>query len=265
MCEMGKEIKWEEIGISNDFLFGRVMQNPKLCKKLLETILEIEIERIEYPEGQKAINLEKDAKSVRMDIFLRDEKKSVYDIEMQACTSAELPKRSRYYTAMLDLDMLDKGVSYKKLKHSFVIFICTFDAFDKERYCYTFENMCQEEEGLRLDDVTTKIFLNALGTKGDVSPELKAFLGYVAGHKSDDEFVKELDAEVTKVRTSKEWRREYMTLLMRDRENVEKGIEQGKMQVVLTMLQEGFDKEVISKATGFSVAEIDEIQNNGSL
>ena len=40
---------------------------------------------------------------------------------------------------------------------------------------------------------------------------------------------------------------------------------QGKMQVVLTMLQEGFDKEVISKATGFSVAEIDEIQNNGSL
>ena len=134
MCEMGKEIKWEEIGISNDFLFGRVMQNPKLCKKLLETILEIEIERIEYPEGQKAINLEKDAKSVRLDIFVRDEKKSVYDIEMQACTSAELPKRSRYYTAMLDLDMLDKGVSYKVLKHSFVIFICTFDAFDRELY-----------------------------------------------------------------------------------------------------------------------------------
>lgn len=51
MGETGKEIKWEEIGISNDFLFGRVMQNSKLCKKLLETILGIEIERIEYPEG----------------------------------------------------------------------------------------------------------------------------------------------------------------------------------------------------------------------
>jgi len=228
MYELGKEIKWEEIGISNDFLFGRVMQNPKLCKKLLETILEIEIERIEYPEGQKVINLEKDAKSVRLDIFVRDEKQSVYDIEMQACSSTELPKRSRYYTAMLDLDMLDKGVSYKELKHSFVIFICTFDAFDKERYCYTFENMCHEEKGMRLNDGTTKIFLNALGTKGDVSPELKAFLGYVAGHKSDDEFVKELDAEVTKVRASKEWRREYMTLLMRDQENVEKGIKQGQ-------------------------------------
>ncbi len=264
MDETGKEIKWEEIGISNDFLFGKVMQNPKLCKKLLETILEIKIERIEYPEGQKVINLEKDAKSVRLDIFVKDEKESVYDIEMQTCTNPELPKRSRYYTAMLDLDMLDKGVSYKELKHSFVIFICTFDSFDRKRYRYTFENMCKEE-GLSLDDGTTKIFLNALGTKGDVSPELKAFLGYVAGNKSDDEFVKELDAEVAKVRESKEWRREYMTLLMRDRENVEKGIEQGKIQVVLTMLQEGFSKEVISKATGFSNVEIDMIQNNGFL
>ena len=103
---------------------------------------------------------------------------------------------------MLDLDMLDKGISYKELKHSFVIFICTFDAFDRERYCYTFENICKEEEGLRLDDGTTKIFLNALGTKGEVSPELKAFLRYVAGNKSDDEFVKELDAEVVKIRIS---------------------------------------------------------------
>ena len=236
MYGTGQEIKWEEIGISNDFLFGRVMQNPKLCKKLLETILGIEIERIEYPEGQKVINLEKDAKSVRLDIFVRDEKKSVYDIEMQACSSTELPKRSRYYTAMLDLDMLDKGISYKELKHSFVIFICTFDAFDRERYCYTFENICKEEEGLRLDDGTTKIFLNASGTKGEVSPELKAFLRYVAGNKSDDEFVKELDAEVVKIRESKEWRREYMTLLMRDRENVEKGIEQGGLYQLINMV-----------------------------
>ncbi len=242
MYGTGQEIKWEEIGISNDFLFGRVMQNPKLCKKLLETILGIEIERIEYPEGQKVINLEKDAKSVRLDIFVRDEKKSVYDIEMQACSGTELPKRSRYYTAMLDLDMLDKGISYKELKHSFVIFICTFDAFDRERYCYTFENICKEEEGLRLDDGTTKIFLNALGTKGEVSPELKAFLRYVAGNKSDDEFVKELDAEVVKIRESKEWRREYMTLLMRDRENVEKGIEQGGLYQLINMVYKKIQK-----------------------
>ena len=27
---------WESLGLSNDFLFGKVMSNPKLCIKLLE-------------------------------------------------------------------------------------------------------------------------------------------------------------------------------------------------------------------------------------
>ncbi len=30
-----RQRSWEELGISNDFLFGKVMQNPELCKELL--------------------------------------------------------------------------------------------------------------------------------------------------------------------------------------------------------------------------------------
>ncbi len=33
-----KQTKWEELSISNDFLFGKVMQNPELCKELLQRI-----------------------------------------------------------------------------------------------------------------------------------------------------------------------------------------------------------------------------------
>ena len=29
---------WEELSISNDFLFGKVMQDPELCKELLTRI-----------------------------------------------------------------------------------------------------------------------------------------------------------------------------------------------------------------------------------
>lgn len=236
------DIKWEEIGISNDFLFGKVMQNPVLCKKLLETILDIRIERIEYPERQKFIDIEKDAKSVRLDVYVSGDD-SVFCVEMQTSDTHELPKRIRYYSGMLDLNLIEKGISYKNLNQSFVIFICTFDIFGKSRHRYTFENMCVEENGLRMGDGTTKIFLNALGTMDDVGPELGAFLEYVAGRKNDDAFVKELDAEVRKVRESREWRREYMTLLMRDQENIEKGIEQGieqgKIQIVADLVRDG--------------------------
>lgn len=34
-----KQENWEELGIANDFLFGKIMQNPELCKELLQRIL----------------------------------------------------------------------------------------------------------------------------------------------------------------------------------------------------------------------------------
>lgn len=64
-----------------------------------------------------------------------------------------------------------------------------------------------------------KIFLNADGKKGDIIEELKAFLDYVAGRPSEDAFVKKLESAVEKAKKNRKWRREYMTLLMRDREN----------------------------------------------
>lgn len=50
------QVNWDELGISNDFLFGKVMRNPELCKELLQRILpELEIDHVEYPELQKEI------------------------------------------------------------------------------------------------------------------------------------------------------------------------------------------------------------------
>ena len=245
MDEKMKMIKWEEIGISDDFMFGKVMQNPRLCKKLLETILGIEIEKIEYPELQKSIDITKEAKGVRLDVYVAGED-AVFCVEMQARDTHELPRRARYYGGLIDLNLIEKGVSYKKLNQSVVIFICPFDVFGKNRCRYTFENLCLEEKNLPLGDGTTKIFLNAMGTMDDVSPELKSFLDYVAGKKNDDSFVKELDNEVRKVRESKEWRRDYMTLLMRDQENIEKGIkiglERGLEQGIEQGLEQGIEK-----------------------
>ena len=61
---------WESLGIDNDFLFGKVMQDPELCKELLQRILpDLEIDHIEYPELQKEIRPDVDAKSVRLDVY----------------------------------------------------------------------------------------------------------------------------------------------------------------------------------------------------
>lgn len=62
---------------------------------------------------------------------------------------------------------------------------------------------------------------------GKVMQNLKVFLDYVAGKSSNDTFIQELDEAVMKAKQNREWRHEYMTLLMRDQMNVEKGIEIG--------------------------------------
>ena len=206
-------IAWEELGISNDFMFGKIMQDPELCKELLHRILpELKIDRIEYPELQKSIRTDADAKSVR-----------------------------------LDLQILDKGQSYKQLKPIYIIFICLFDLFEKGRHIYTFENICKEDPGIFLKDGTVKIFLNAKGTQDDVSKELKAFLDYVAGQKSDDAYVEKLEEAVKRARENREWRHEYMTLLMRDQENIEKGVEQGIRGAVSILKDLGLSLQVIQE------------------
>lgn len=228
---------------------GKVMQQPDLCMELLHRILpDLEIDHIEYPEAQKGISIDTDAKSVRLDVYVKDGKGTVYDIEMQVADTKELPKRARYYQSLIDLQLIDKGQAYKKLKPSYIIFICPFDAFGKGRHIYTFENTCREDRSILLGDGTTKIFLNTDSDLDDVSKELRAFLDYVAGKKPEDDFVKKLEKAVKEAKRNREWRHEYMTLLMRDQENMEKGMEKGILAMVSVLRDLGIpDKTIVQK------------------
>ena len=226
---VGMEQRWEQIRISNDFLFGKVMRSrPGLCRKLLQRILpELDIAHIEVIETQKTIDEDRDARSVRLDVYVRDETDRVYSIEMQMADTKELPRRSRYYQGMIDLQLLEKGLTYRYLNDTYIIFICPFDLYETGRHRYTFAGACTEDPEVTIQDGAVRIFLNAKGTMNDVSSSLKAFLDYVAGTVTEDPFVQELEEAVTEARKNRKWRHEYMTLLIRDQDNLEKGREEG--------------------------------------
>lgn len=226
---MGIIKTWEELEITDDFLFGKVMRNPEICKRTIEAILNIEVDHIDYPEEQKIINMTADAKSVRLDVYVKDAANTVYNIEMQPTKRGHLPKRSRYYQGMIDLELIEKGELYDKLKRSYVIFICLFDLFGKNRCIYTFENRCIEDMDVALGDETVKVFLNSKGDMEQIDQNLKAFLMYVNNHdvENENDFVDMIKREVAQIKANKEWRREYMTLFMRLQENLEEGRKEG--------------------------------------
>lgn len=75
---------------------------------------------------KKPFRLHPGSKSIRLDIYVEDDKNTVFNLEMQTTNYEELPKRSRYYQDIIDLKLIEKGQSYDILKTSYVIFICTF-------------------------------------------------------------------------------------------------------------------------------------------
>ena len=138
---------------------------------MLEYILGIKIIKIEYAEKQRVIDLEYRAKGVRLDLHIIDDKGVVYNVEIQTSSDDNLPKRIRYYHDVLDLNLLKKSADYETLPKCYVIFICTFDFFEKSRYMYTFKRQCQEDSSVYLNDEAVTIVLNTQGTTGDIDDE----------------------------------------------------------------------------------------------
>ena len=255
------EKAFEELQIKDDFMFSVIMRNPKFCKPFLERILTIKISRIEYPKSQETIDISADAKSVRLDIYVEDGKETVYNIEMQTTENRNLPKRTRYYQGMIDLNILEKGNNYKNLKRSFVIFVCTFDLFGEGRHIYTFENRCIQNPALGLGDETTKIILNTKGTMDDVTPEMKKLLDFIDGKEPQDDFTRELDKAVQSVRKNEKWRLDYMTLQMNYQEKYEQGVEQEKRQSALRMIEAGkLSPEEIALYSGLALERVYELE-----
>ena len=233
-----KTIKtFDELTITDDFMFGAVMSDPKRCKKLLEFILGIKIARIEYKEKQKTIDISYDSKGVRLDLTVIDDKGQVFDIEIQASKNENLPLRIRYYHDMLDLDMLEKSMDYNKLNRCFVIFICTFDLFGKDRYMYTFKRQCQEDSSVYLNDEAVSIVLNTNGKVGEINPELRNALHYMAGQAPTGKFAKDLDEAVSKVKSDEKWRKGYMTYAMRLNESLLKGEKIGDFKRLVSSIR----------------------------
>ena len=201
---------FSEIGITDDFMFATVFrQNKAACKRLLESILGFEISKLEYVNDQESISTYKSSHSIRLDIVARDNG-AIYDIEMQKLNRGDIIKRSRYYQSQIDVAEFLKGKNYKKLKDSYIIFICMFDLFGLDEYIYQFENY-DESLKLKYGDGAKKIIINAKGHKGNITEDLKAFINYLntpeyADKEFANDFIKQLDDAVLENFKNDKWR-----------------------------------------------------------
>ena len=244
------ETRFEDLQISNDFMFKEVMKSNKgLCKRLVGSIMQQDIEDIVYIDTEKTLQPYYDSRGIRLDVILADENHTRYNLEMQArnviskAGVALLPKRTRYYQSVIDMDMLKQGENFDQLNPLVLIFICTFDFYKEGRYVYTFKSRCLENLELELaNDVTVKL-VNAKGKQGQVNDLLKNFLEYVMTNKPVDDFTKDVERQVWAVKNDKKAREEYMVLQAKIREHEIVAFEAGEAKGREEGLAEGEAKK----------------------
>ena len=240
------ETKFEDLTISNDFMFKEVMKSNKgLCKRLVGSIMQQDIEDIVYIDTEKTLQPYYDSRGIRLDVILADDNHTRYNLEMQArnviskAGVALLPKRTRYYQSVIDMDMLKQGENFDQLNPLVLIFICTFDFYKEGRYVYTFKSRCLENLELELaNDVTVKL-VNAKGKHGQVNTLLKNFLRYVMTNEPVDDFTEDVERQVWAVKNDKKAREEYMVLQAKIREHEIVAYEAGEAQGHAAGLAEG--------------------------
>lgn len=222
----------------DDFLFDAATVDLETCKIIIELSLGITIRNIVWKEGQKVIHNLPGSRGIRLDFYVEDDQGQMFDVEMQKRNEGNIPKRTRFYQALIDAPMLKSGErGFDGLKPAYIVVICGFDLFGYGLYRYTFDNRCKEVPDLVMGDECQKIILNTKGKNDhEVEKALVDFLHYV--EKSSDENVpedcgerlKHLHKKIHQIKMSEEIGVSYMKMEERDRLIRDEGLRRGRAE-----------------------------------
>jgi predicted transposase/invertase (TIGR01784 family) len=228
-----------------------------------------------------------------MDVFLRDENR-IINVEVQTGHKKELPKRSRYYQSVADVSTTSTGTKYRDLPENILIFICTFDPFNRNYPRYTFEYTCKEaKHRLKLKDGSLRIFLNTKATElSALDQKLQAFYHYLQDGIAESSLTQEISSKITTLKNNSIERRFFMTLALKMadieydayengfdkgftegreaglQQGLEQGLEQGlqqgleqgvhktKLETAKKLLAEGLVPQVVARCTNLPLDEI---------
>lgn len=267
------EKKYEDLTFSDKFMFAKVMEDGKKCRKVLELLLRRPVGELKEVVSERQMKQTADGKTIRMDIYTEEEKaKIVYDLEMQnknnhSLTELDLPKRSRLYQSEMDANCLDEGISYRELPENNVIFLCTFDPMNRGKAAYHFQNKSDEEPPVPLGDGAHKYYFNCAYEGEEISEELRNFYRFIQTGESRDELTEELMQAVDTARLNKEWKEDYMLgkVIIDDAyyfgklDGKKEGFSEGSTQTVMSLLKQG-KITALDAATELRVSE-EELNN----
>ena len=249
----------KRVRFTDDFFFNRVMQDKELCRNLAEVLLGVKVESVEFHETQRVLRREKKTHGVQLDVILEDSRQVIV-FEAQMTNKCDIERRTRFYQGVLDTATLPKGKSYRSLKDTYIVFICTFDPFKQGLPVYTVRQVFKEAPKKNYNDGTHAIFYNCPAWQKCKDENVRAFMEYADTDVAESDFTRKVEQRIKDERETQRLRSEYMTYQMKLDETFEEGTIVGERKKALDTarraLERGFAPDVVSEITGLSIEEV---------
>jgi len=270
---------WNELTFADNFIFCKVMLDEELCKKFIEILLGIEISKIEYLNTENLIENYYDSRGVRLDVFVKDSDR-IFDIEIQTGDYDDLLLRARYYQGACDVATTRRRTMFKKLKESYILFVCVDDPFGAGLPIYTRMMKFLETDDVSYNDKSHAVFYNASAyDKVSDNEELKAVLRFVYENKAQSKYTAQLNVSSKNAKSRSEWEDDYMYFqdileeekeLARETGLVEgrevglaegraEGRSESKIEAVIELYKNKVSKDIIAKSLSLSLDKVNEI------
>ena len=108
---------FEDLTIADDFMFCKVMEHEPICKEFLEMLFNAKIEKITYLSSQNTVTANSGAKTVRLDVLVKDGSGTSYDIEMCFPIDIRVYRKTRVLPFGKTSLLLEPAASVPLLKH----------------------------------------------------------------------------------------------------------------------------------------------------
>ena len=165
-----KQLK--EMNVIDDFLFTEMMADEKngleVCRIIISCVLRREVRNIRFTAQKVVPGVSEKSHGIRLDAYVTEDNEEgikVYDVEPDKRSSKKtgLPRRSRYYADLIDVQLLKAGVDYEKLPELVTIFILSYDPFGGNAMYYEAGTVIKTHPRIPYDDGIRRIFLYADG------------------------------------------------------------------------------------------------------
>ena len=279
--------------VKNDIIFSYVFSHKDILKSFLENVIDTKIESLEVENQFKLDRSNFTDKLCVLDIKAIINKDTFIDVEMQNKVHQSYLKRIYLYFGSITKSQIRKGMDYSKLKDAIIINILNENMFDDIKQYHTIWRLYEENNKEHTPLASLQVHFIELEKFRNSNPDLKNKLNqwltfidtenekWVESVMEENEKIKEaydLKEEFTADNETEEflykyeiWKMDQREFIKEAREEGEKyGLEKGEklgkqknqIQVVKAMLKENADINFISKVTGLTKEEIENISKN---